>query len=62
MARKRNINRTEMTLQTVADTAKDFEFNSVINKSGIARQKQIIDYFENKVKMEKIEFAELNVP
>ena len=62
MATKLNINRTEMTLQTVAQTAKDFKFSSLSSKNVIDRQKQIIDYFENKVQAERIEFVELNLP
>ena len=61
MARKLNINRTEMTLQTVAQIAKDFKFSSVSSNNVIDRQKQIIDYFEKKVQVERIEFVELNV-
>ena len=61
MAKSLGIERTEMSLQTIAETAKDFQFSKV-NKSVIERQQQIIDYFEKKVQSEKIEFAELNLP
>ena len=47
-----------MTLQKLAEAAKDFKFSNV-NKSVIARQRKIVDYFEEHVKLEKIEFCEL---
>ena len=61
MAKSLGMNRTEMTLQTIAETAKHYNFPKV-SRGVIERQRLIIDYFEKKVKMEKIEFAELNLP
>jgi len=61
MAHRLKINRTEMTLQTIAETAKDFKFGSVISDNVRARQRLILDYFEEKVKMKKIEFVEQNL-
>ena len=58
MAKKLELNRTEMTLQTIAETARDFKFRSVISDNVRARQKSILDYFEEKVKGKKIEFFE----
>ena len=60
MAKKLDIKRTEMTLQTIKKTAKDFQFGNV-KKCVSDRQRQIIDYFEKKVQAERIEFVELNV-
>merc|ERR1719350_72115 len=63
MTSKLGIHRTELTLQTIVETVKDLKFSSANknNKYVIARQKQIIDYFEKKVQKEKIEFVELTV-
>ena len=58
IARHLEMGRTEMTLQKLAEAAKDFKFSNV-NKSVIARQRKIVDYFEEHVKLEKIEFCEL---
>ena len=61
MAHRLKINRTEMTLQTIAETAKDFKFSSVISDNVRARQRFILDYFEEKVKMTRVEFVEQNL-
>jgi len=61
MAKKLELNRTEMTLQTIAETAKDFKFSSVSKNNVRARQRLILDYFEEKVKMKNVEFVEQNL-
>ena len=60
IARQLEVERTEMTLKKLSEAAKDFKFSDV-NKSVIARQKQIVDYFELQVKMNKVDFAELKL-
>ena len=54
------IERTELTLKSIADAAKDYKFKSLSNNE-LKRKKQIIDYFETKVKTGRIEFAERKV-
>ena len=49
MARQLEVERTEMTLDKLSEAAKDFKLSNV-NKSVIARQKQIVEYFELHVK------------
>ena len=44
MAVKLKINRTKMTLQTIAETTKDFKFNQVISDNVRSRQRLILDY------------------
>merc|ERR1711868_268860 len=41
MARRLKLNRTEMTLQTIAETAKDFKFTSIISDNVRDRQRLI---------------------
>ena len=59
IARQLEVERTEMTLEKLSEAAKDFKFSNV-NKSVLARQKQVVDYFESHVKCDKIDFIELN--
>ena len=60
IARQLEVERTEMTLKKLSEAAKDFKFSNV-NESVIARQKQIVDYFELQVKLGKIDFTELKL-
>jgi len=45
IARQLEVERTEMTLDKLSEAAKDFKFSNV-NKSVLARQKQVVDYFD----------------
>ena len=60
IARQLEMERTEMTLKKLSEAAKDFKFSDV-NKSVIARQKQIVDYFELQIKLNKVDFTELKL-
>lgn len=60
IARQLEVERTEMTLDKLSEAAKDFKFSNV-NKSVIARQKQIVDYFELHVKLDKVDFDEFSL-
>ena len=57
IAPKLDIDSTEMTLNQLAEAAKDFKFSEV-KKSVLERQRKIIDYFEEQVEMEGIRFKE----
>ena len=58
IARQLEVERTEMILAKLSEAAKDFKFSNV-NKSVLERQKQVVDYFEMHVKLDKIDFGEL---
>ena len=57
IAPKLDIDSTEMTLNQLAEAAKDFKFSEV-KKSVLERQRKIIDYFEEQVEMKGIRFKE----
>ena len=60
IARQLEVERTEMTLDKLSEAAKDFKFSNV-NKSVIARQKKIVEYFELHVKLDQVDFDEFNL-
>ena len=59
IARQLEVERTEMTLAKLSEAAKDFKFSNV-NKSVLERQKQVVDYFEMHMKLDKVDFGELS--
>jgi len=50
--------RNEITLNQLAEAAKDYKFSNLVNKVVLERQNKVIEYFEKNVEMENIKFKE----
>jgi len=48
--------RSEITLNQLAEAAKDYKFSNLVNKVVLERQNKVIEYFEKNVEMENIKF------